>query len=217
MLAELFFPPLPLISHIPPDQTYPTPLQGPHFFSRLRIHQVISVLSHYKAPGPDKIPNMVLMKCVKVLINHLFFIFRGVFKLKVYHPKWHELTTIVLHKIGKTSYDVVKSYHPIRLMNTIAKVLSTLCSKHISYLAEKHNVLPSSQFGSCSGHNTTDAMLLLVHKIKDTWRQGKVAAALFLDIQGTFPNTVKNQLIHNMCMHRVPKCFMDVAKLLLSN
>ena len=102
-------------------------------------------------------------------------------------------------------------------MNTITKVLSTLCSKHISYLAEKHNVLPPSQFSGCPGGNTTDAMLLVVHKIKDAWRQGKVAAVLFLDVQGTFPNLVKDQLIHNMCMCRVPKCFTDIAKLSLLN
>ena len=82
-LAELFFPLLPLISHVPLDQTYPTPLQGLHFFSRSRICQVISELSHYRVPGADKIPNMVLMKCVEALIDHLFFIFRAVLKLKV--------------------------------------------------------------------------------------------------------------------------------------
>ena len=110
------------------------------------------------------------MKCVDALIDHLFYIFRAVFKLTVYHPRWLESITLVLRKIGKTSYDVAKSYRPIGLIDTIPKVLSTLCSKHISYLAEKHNLLPPSQFGGRPGRNTTDAMLLMVHKIKDAWR-----------------------------------------------
>ena len=166
---------------------------SPRYFSRARIHQVIKSLSPYKALGPDKIHNVVLMKCVETLIDHLFFIFRAVFELTVYHPTWRELIMLVLGKIGKTSYDVAKSYRPIGLIDMIPKVLSTLCSKHISYLAEKHGLLPPSQFGGQPGRNTTDAMLLMVHKIKDTWRRGKVAAALFLDIQGAFPNTVKEQ------------------------
>jgi hypothetical protein len=62
----------------------------------------------------------------------------------------------------------------------IPKVLSTLCSKHISYLADKHNMLPSTQFGGHPGYNTTDAMLLVVHKIKNSWRHSKVVAALVL-------------------------------------
>lgn len=45
-----------------------------------------------------------------------------------------------------------------------------------------------------------DAMLLVVYHIKSTWRAGKLAAALFLDIQGAFPNTIKDQLLHNMEM-----------------
>ena len=88
-----------------------------------------------------------LAPCVDALIDHHFFIFRAVFELVVYHPRWLESITQVLRKIGKTSYDVAKSYRPIRLIDTILKVLSTLCSKPISYLAEKHNLLPPSQFG----------------------------------------------------------------------
>ena len=34
--------------------------------------------------------------------------------------------------------------------------------------------------------------------------------ALFLDVQGAFPNTVKMQLIHNLRMWQVPICFTDL-------
>ena len=43
-----------------------------------------------------------------------------------------------------------------------------------------------------------------------------MVAALFLDVQGAFPNTVKEQLIHNMRMRRVPKCFTDIVSLSLT-
>ena len=196
--------------------TYPPPLKGPRFFSRSRICQVICTLSPYKALGPDKIPNVVLMKCIDVLIDHLFFIFRTVFELTVYHPRWLKSITLVLCKIGKSSYDVAKSYCLIGLIDTILKVLSTLCSKHISYLSEKHGLLSVTQFGGRLGRNTSDAMMLTVHKIKEAWRWGKVAAALFLDMQGAFPNTVKEQLIHNMRMRRVPTCFTNIVSLSLT-
>ena len=176
VLASSFFPSPPNTSSVPPHQEYPTSLKGPRYFSRDRIRQVIRTLSPFKAPGPDKIPNVVLMKCTDAL-----------FELTVYHPRWLESIMLILRKIGKTSYDVAKSYRPIGLIDTIPKVLSTLCSKHISYLAEKHNLLPSTQFGGCPGRNTTDAMLLMVHKIKDAWRRGKVATALFLGFRTGIP------------------------------
>jgi hypothetical protein len=96
VLALLFFPPPPATSYVPPNQVYPLPLKGIHFFSRARICQVIRSLSPYKAPGPDKIPNIVLMKCVEALIDHLFYIYRAVLELNVYHPRWLELLTLVL-------------------------------------------------------------------------------------------------------------------------
>ncbi len=53
-------------------------------------------------------------------------------------------------------------------------------------------------------------MLLVVDHIKNAWRAGKVAAALFLDVQGAFPNTVKDQLLHNMKLCQVPTCFVNL-------
>ena len=205
LLTPSFHPP----SRVPLTAAYPPPpFKEIRSFSRARIRQVIRSLSPYKAPGPDKIPNIILIKCCDALIDHLF---KGVFELDTYHPRWLESVTLVLCKIGKTLYNVAKSYRPISLINTIPKLFSTLCSKHISYLAEKHNLLPPTQFGGRPGRNMTDAMLLVTHKVKDAWRSSKVVAALFLDIQGAFLNTVKEQLIHNMCMRRVPSCFINIV------
>lgn len=108
-LTGSIFPPPPTVSHVPPNHIYPMPLHGPHFFLRSRIRQVIKLLSPFKAPGPDKIPNVVLMKCIDMLIDHIFFIFRAVFELKVYHSKWLESITLILRKNGKMVYDIAKS------------------------------------------------------------------------------------------------------------
>ena len=215
-LAKSFFPPPPETSSVPVDFNYPEPLRGIRFHTKARIRQVIKSLSPFKAPGPDKIPNMVYMRCIEALIDHLFFIFRAVFELEVYHPRWLEIATLVLRKIGKTDYDVSKAYRPIGLIDTMPKILSALNINHVSYLVEKHNLLPPTQFGGRPGRNTSDAMLLVVQRIKDAWRSGKVAAALFLDVQGAFPNTVKERLLHDMKARRVPKCFISLTERMLT-
>jgi hypothetical protein len=76
-LASSFFPPMPATSAVPPNVTYPCPLKGMKYFSRERIYQVFKSLSPYKAPGPDGIPNVVYIKCLDVLIDHLHFIYRA--------------------------------------------------------------------------------------------------------------------------------------------
>ena len=107
---------------------------------------MFNTLSLYKAPGPDGIPNVVLTKCADALIDHIYYIYRAVFELKVYHHAWLKSLTLVLRKIGKTNYDVAKSHRPIGLIDTILKGLSTLVCRHVSYLMEKHNLLPAAQF-----------------------------------------------------------------------
>lgn len=41
--------------------------------------------------------------------------------------------------------------------------------------------------------------------VKDAWRWGKVATALFLDMKGTFPSICVQRLVHNMRMRGLPK------------
>src|ERR1700728_1807247 len=127
---------------------------------------------------------MVLTKCVTTLIDHILYIYRAVFELNIYHPSWLEILTLVLCKMGKTNYSLAKSHQPIGLIDTMPKALSALVCKHVSYLMEKHNILPAAEFGGRPGRNTMDTMLLVVDRIKSTWNASKVAAALFLDVQG---------------------------------
>ena len=216
-LKKMFFPPPPATSQVPDNFAYPRPLPGINFFTRKRIRQVAATLKPHKAPGPDGIPNVILIKSMDVLIEHLFFIYRAVFELNVYHNRWLTSTTLVLRKPGKPAYDVPNAYRPIGLLDTLGKLLSTLVAADLTYLAEKHELLPSNQFGGRPGRNTTDAIHMLTHTVKNAWRSGKVAAALFLDIQGAFPNTCKDQLIHNMKARRIPSCYIKLISNMLTN
>ena len=126
-----------------------------------------------------------------MLIDHLYFIYKAVLEHNTYHERWLTSTILILCKIDKPAYNVMKAYQPIGLLNMIGKLLSTLIAADLSFLAEKHQMLPPGQFGGCLGWNTTDAMHIVTHKIKDAWQAGKVAVALFQDVQGAFPNTIK--------------------------
>ncbi|KAG5736093.1 hypothetical protein E4T56_gene6291 [Termitomyces sp. T112] len=213
-LAESFFPPPP--SPSVPLSAYLRPLPASPGLSRDCILVAIGNLLPFKAPGPDRIPNIVLKQCADALVNHLFFIFAAVFKLRVYRPSWLESTTLVLRKPGKPAYNVAKAYRPIGLLNTIGKLFSTMVAADISYLAEKYRMLPPGQFRGRPGRNTTDTMHLVVSRIKDAWRSDNVATALFLDVQGAFPNTVKDCLIHNMRERGIPTCYIQLAERMLT-
>ena len=117
---------------------------------------------------------------------------------------------------GKPRYDTPKSYCPIALLNTTAKLLSVIVAEQLTFIGEKYEgVLPPTHFGGHPGRTTTDSMHLLVQKVKHAWQQKQVASVLFLDIEGAFPNAVTERLLHNMWKRGVPVKYIAFVKNLL--
>ena len=100
-------------------------------------------------PGIDSIHNIVLQECKEVLVNNLYFIYCTILELNTYPIRWLIILTIVLQKAGKAVYNVAKAYQPIGLLKTLGKLFSTLIVADLSYLTEKHQLLPPTQFGGC--------------------------------------------------------------------
>jgi Reverse transcriptase (RNA-dependent DNA polymerase) len=119
---------------------------------------------------------------------------------------------VVLRKPGKPHYNIPKAYRPIALLNTMWKVLTAIVANHVTFLAEKHQLLPTNHFSSRPGRTTTNMLHLLTHKIKGAWQVGKVVVVLFLDIKGAFPNAVPRRLIHNLRKRGLPRKYVDFIR-----
>jgi len=57
-----------------------------------------------------------------------------------------------------------------------------------------------------------DAIHYLVGKIKAAWGKKKVTLVLFLDVEGAFPNTVTDRLIHNLKKRRIPAAYVKFVE-----
>ena len=112
MFAQIFFPP-PLPQ---PDNyehfEYPEPLPDPAQIGPDQVCRQIAKLSPYKAHGPDSIPNILLQRCMDILVGRLTHIFRAILDLDIYYDPWKEFTSPVIRKPGKPSYEVPKAYCP---------------------------------------------------------------------------------------------------------
>jgi ribonuclease HI len=211
ILAKSFFPPKPHPEPPAAAEEYPPQCSKADKISREAVLRQLRKLKPYKAPGPDGIPNIVLMKCADLLVDRLYLIYSAIYNRRLYYAPWKAFHTVVLRKPGKPSYEVPKAYRPIALINTLWKVLTAIVAEQLTFFAEKHQLLPSHHFGGRPGRTTTDAMHLLTHNIKNAWRKGHVAAVLFLDIEGAFPNAVPSKLIHNLKKRRVPRKLINFA------
>ena len=216
MLAEAFFPKKPTAMPTSDHLEYPQPICGTHKISKEQIRRQLKRLKPYKAPGPDGIPNIVLMKCADLLVDRLWYIYSAILERELCYDPWKQFTTVVLRKPGKPRYDVPKAYRPIALLNTMGKLLTAIVTEQLTYYTEKHSLLPPNHFGGRPGRTTTDALHALTYRIKDAWRKRQVVSVLFLDIEGAFPNAVNERLIHNLRMRKVPTKIVKFIQNLLN-
>jgi Reverse transcriptase (RNA-dependent DNA polymerase) len=217
LLAKTFFPPPPILVNDFTNHIYPEPLPEPSWITQEQLHKHIFKSAPYKAHGPDDIPNAVIQQCAMLISERLIRIYQAILDLGVYYDLWKDFTTVVLRKPSKPSYEALKAYRPILLLCCLAKVLTSLVAEVISNLVETYQLLPKTHFGGRLGRTTTDAIHYLVHKIKDAWREDQVVSVLFLDVEGAFPNTVTDRLIHNLKRRRIPATLVRFVAGILAN
>ena len=99
----------------------------------------------------------------------------------------------------------------------MAKILTSIIAENLSQITEYHHLLPKNHFGGRPGQSAMDAIHYLIYKIHSAWRSNKVVSALFLDVEGAFPNVSPKRLIHNLRKKRIPTSIVKFVKSLLSN
>ncbi|KAI1783628.1 reverse transcriptase (RNA-dependent DNA polymerase)-domain-containing protein [Ganoderma leucocontextum] len=174
-------------------------------FSEEEIAAALDGRSPYKAPGRSGIPNAALKEC-SLIIQHAFTnIVNRCLELR-YHPSaWKFFTTTTLRKPGKPSYLVPKAYRPIALEDTSSKVVESVIARRLAAIAEQHDLLPPTHFGGRPGRTTTDAVLHLTQRIKDSWRKKHITSVLYLDVTSAFPSVNHARLLHNLRKRHVPE------------
>jgi len=73
------------------------------------IQKMIPKTHPHKAPGPDKIPNVVLRKSIDTISPILHNSLLIILTLSYYPKAWQTWSTIVLRKPGHTDYTVAKA------------------------------------------------------------------------------------------------------------
>ena len=202
---------------IPGDYEYPEPAFDFVPVTDEQIRRAVEKLNPFKAPGANGIPNIVIKRCIDMLLPHLGPLFRATFELDTYPDEWRNSITKVLRNPGKADYTIPGAYRPIALLDTIGKVLSACVAEDLVKMTERYRLLPNNHYSCRPGGTTTDALHYIVSAAKDMWKRGRVMGLLFLDIKGAFPNTVTECLLHNMCKRKIPEQYILVIQQILTN
>ncbi|TFK97207.1 hypothetical protein BDV98DRAFT_487591, partial [Pterulicium gracile] len=139
LVTNLF--PAPPPTFVTPPVSYPDPIQFDETITHQQIIDTIRRLHAHKAPGPDVIPNVVLKMCADIIAPHLLHVYQASLTHGFYPEQWRESTTVIICKPDNESYEVMSSYRPIALLNTLGKLFTAIATDILRYLIEKHELL----------------------------------------------------------------------------
>lgn len=112
--------------------------------TELEVERLLKVAKGNIAPGEDILLMLVWKKLWGYLKTFIVSIFTASVELGHYPRQWRSVKIIVLRKLGKSDYSKPGVYCPISLLNTLGKFLEAVMARRLSFLAEKHGLLPNS-------------------------------------------------------------------------
>jgi hypothetical protein len=116
---------------------------------------------------------------------------------------------VTLRKLGKADYTVLKAFRPISLLPIISKGLEAVVAVYLSYITETYNLLPANHFGARPRRSAEQALNVLVERIYQVWRGGKILTLVSFDVKGAFNGVHSNMLEHRLVVRRVPRLVVD--------
>jgi hypothetical protein len=136
----------PSVQPIQEDDPPPCPT---HTWTPITPEDVTTTLStalDSSAPGPSSIGYRILKWVHSVCPDLLTCIYNRSIDTGV-HP-WKHAMVVILNKPNKPDYSLAKAYHPISLLECIAKLLEKIVAKRVNADIISTDLLPMSQFGS---------------------------------------------------------------------
>ncbi|KAJ5138858.1 uncharacterized protein N7515_003706 [Penicillium bovifimosum] len=199
---DAFFPAMNPPEFSPP--TTPATELPWHPITESEIERSLKAAKGNTAPGEDTLPMLVWKKLWRHLKAFIVSIFTASVELGHHPRQWRSAKIIVLRKPGKPDYSKPGAYRPISLLNTLGKLLEAVMARRLSYVAEKHGLLPNSQFGGRPGRTTEQALLVLSSAIDKAWYKHKVVTLVAFDLKGAFNGVNKTSLDASLQARRIP-------------
>jgi hypothetical protein len=157
-----------------------------------------------KAPGPDEISFLVWRELWPVVGGHVLWLYNTSFELQYIPRQWKTVRIVTLRKPGKADYTLPKAFRPISLLPTISKGLEAAMASRLSFITETYNLLPSNHFGARPRRPAEQALNVLVEKIYQAWRQGRVLSLVSFDVKGAFNGVHSDVLEKRLATRQVP-------------
>jgi ribonuclease HI len=172
--------------------------------TKAEVTSAIQRVRPRKAPGIDGIANELLKSLSDPLSDNLARLYNELLTSSKFPASWKVAVTAIIRKHGKPDYTNPGAYRPIALLSTMSKLFELILARRLTAWAEQAGVLASGHFGGRKGSGTEDALFAFEHWVKSKWREGKIVAALFLDVKSAYPSVHPDRLIDYLFRLKCP-------------
>ena len=157
-------------------------------FSEEEFSRAIINCKDSSAPGPDKMSWGHLKHIIKdkSCLKNFVCIANTCFDLGHWPNHFKESKTTVIPKPNKSSYDSLKSFRPIVLLNTLGKLIEKVIGERLQFQVILNNFIHQSQLGGLKFKSTTDAGIALTYFIRTGWVKNLSTSTLAFDIAQFF-------------------------------
>ena len=158
-------------------------------FSKKKLYSTIENCNNSLAPKLDKL----FWKHLKVItkndkyVNKLIDIANVCINLGHWPNYFKTLSTVIIPKLKKSSYNLSKLFRPIVLLNTIGKLFEKMIRKRLQFLLISNNFVHLCQLDELKYRSTANVGIALTHLIRVEWVKNLTTSILAFDIVQFFP------------------------------
>jgi hypothetical protein len=184
---------------------YSTAIECSIIITENQIVRVIDRIALDKASRSNDILNRLIKTCSNTLIRLLILLFQICVVHDYLSKAFKTINIITLKKIDKSDYITSKTYQLIVLLNIIEKILKSIMSKKISWLAKTHRLLSKFHMNVKSKKFIETTLELLTKQIHIVWEQNtnRIIILLSLNVVEAFDIVFHSRLIHNLRKRKI--------------
>ena len=170
-------------------------------FSGEEVKKALMTFKDNKAIGADGIPPRALKELPDKCYELLARIYDNCLKFSYTPVEWRAMKVVFIPKPGKEDYSIPKSYRPITLASYLVKGLEKVVKYRIQNKIEKKLI---SQFAFTKGKSVDTAISKVINELEYAQLNGKIGAAVMLDIEGAFDRVPFRTIRKSMKKAKLP-------------
>jgi hypothetical protein len=165
-----------------------------------KVLMIIKQFALDKISNLDEFTNKLLKACASIIIKLLISLFETCIQQIYYSKAYKEVNTITLKKSEKKDYTISKSYRLIILLNIIDKIMKSIMSKKIAWLAKTHRLLLDTHMKCRKNKSIETTLEMLIEQIHIVWSKNtnRVVILLSLNVVDAFDMISHDRLIHDL-------------------